>query len=152
MNDTAAVLQMPQRAERPFWKERLAPYARPHLGHSTADILTSVVPYLGLSVGMYLLLDVSYLLTLLVAIPAAGFLLRTYIVFHDCAHGSFLKSKTANLWLGRFVAVLGYTPFSARGPNPAGPHAAPGGPDRPGGGGGPPLPGGGDHPGKRRAR
>jgi omega-6 fatty acid desaturase (delta-12 desaturase) len=101
------------RSERPFWKESLAPYARPHLGRSAADILTSVVPYLALSTGMYFLLDVSYLLTLIVAIPAAGFLLRTYIVFHDCAHGSFLKSKTANLWLGRFVALLVYTPFSA---------------------------------------
>jgi omega-6 fatty acid desaturase (delta-12 desaturase) len=101
------------RSERPFWKESLAPYARPHLGHSTADILTSVLPYLALSAGMYFLLDVSYLLTLLVAVPAAGFLLRTYIVFHDCAHGSFLKSKTGNLWLGRVVALLVYTPFSS---------------------------------------
>src|SRR4051794_8902113 len=116
MSEATATLGAPTgnvRSERPFWKESLAPYARPHLGHSTADILTSVVPYLGLSVGMYFLLDVSYLLTLLVAIPAAGFLLRSYIVFHDCAHGSFMKSKSANLWVGRFVAVLVYTPFSA---------------------------------------
>jgi acyl-lipid omega-6 desaturase (Delta-12 desaturase) len=116
MSEATATLGVPTgnvRSERPFWKESLAPYARPHLGHSTADVLTSVVPYFGLSVGMYFLLDVSYLLTLLVAVPAAGFLLRTYIVFHDCAHGSFLKSKTANLWLGRFVATLVYTPFSA---------------------------------------
>src|SRR5436305_2296807 len=116
MSEATATLGVPTgnvRSERPFWKESLAPYARAHLGHSTADILTSVVPYLGLSVGMYFLLDVSYLLTLLVAVPAAGFLLRTYIVFHDCAHGSFLNSKTANLWLGRFVALLVYTPFAA---------------------------------------
>jgi omega-6 fatty acid desaturase (delta-12 desaturase) len=116
MSEATATLGVPKgnvRSERPFWKESLAPYARPHLGHSTADILTSVVPYLALSVGMYFLLDVSYLLTLLVAVPAAGFLLRSYIVFHDCAHGSFMKSKSANLWVGRFVAVLVYTPFSA---------------------------------------
>ena len=100
MSEATATLGVPTRnvrSERPFWKEALAPYARPHLGHSTADILTSVVPYFVLSAGMYFLLDVSYLLTLVVAVPAAGFLLRTYIVFHDCAHGSFLKSKTANL-------------------------------------------------------
>src|SRR2546421_2134220 len=116
MSEATATLGVPNgnaRSERPFWKESLAPYARAHLGHSTADILTSVVPYVALSVGMYFLLDVSYLLTLVVAVPAAGFLLRTYIVFHDCAHGSFLKSKTANLWLGRFVALLVYTPFAA---------------------------------------
>jgi omega-6 fatty acid desaturase (delta-12 desaturase) len=116
MSEATATLGVPAgnvRSERPFWKESLAPYARPHLGHSTADILTSVVPYLALSVGMYFLLDVSYLLSLLVAVPAAGFLLRSYIVFHDCAHGSFMKSKNANSWLGRFVAVLVFTPFSA---------------------------------------
>src|SRR3954447_9768523 len=72
------------RSERPFWKDSLAPYARPHLGRSALDVLTSVVPYLALSYVMYQLLDVSYLLTLAVGIPAAGFLLRTYILFHDC--------------------------------------------------------------------
>ena len=90
--------------ERPSWREALAPYARPHLGRSLLGIATSLVPYLALSVLMYLALDVSYLLVLALAIPAAGFLLRTYIVFHDCAHGSFLPSKRANAWLG---AVLG---------------------------------------------
>ena len=114
MSEASATLGAPTgnvRSERPFWKESLAPYARPHLGHSTADILTSVVPYVGLSVGMYFLLDVSYLLTLLVALPAAGFLLRTYIVFHDCAHGSFLPSKRANRWLGIFCGLLLFESF-----------------------------------------
>src|SRR6476659_8536384 len=90
-----------QPSGRPAWKDALAPYARPHLGRSIVDILTSVVPYLALSVAMYFLLDVSYLLVLVVAVPAAGFLLRTYILFHDCAHGSFLPSQAANAWLGR---------------------------------------------------
>src|SRR3954469_17707361 len=113
MSEATATLGAPTgnvRSKRPFWKESLAPYARPHLGPSAADILTSVVPYLALSVGMYFLLDVSYLLTLLVAVPAAGFLLRTYIVFHDCAHGSFMKSKSANVWVRPFVGRLVVTP------------------------------------------
>jgi hypothetical protein len=65
---------------------------RPRLGRSLLDLATSVVPYLALSVLMYLAVDVSYLLVLAVAVPASGFLVRTYIVFHDCAHGSFLQS------------------------------------------------------------
>ena len=97
--------------ERPFWREALAPYARPHLGRSLLDIATSIVPYLALSVLMYLALDVSYLLVLALAIPAAGFLLRTYIVFHDCAHGSFLPSKRANAWLGVVLGLVVYAPF-----------------------------------------
>jgi hypothetical protein len=109
-------------AERPFWREALAPYARPHLGRSLLDIATSVVPYVALSVLMYLTLDVSYLLVLALAIPAAGFVLRTYIMFHDCAHGSFLPSKRANTWLGVALGLVVYSPFvswrhSQRGPS-----------------------------------
>lgn len=77
------------------------------------DLATSVLPYALLSAAMYWLLGYSYALTLLLAIPTAGFLLRTYILFHDCAHGSFLPGKRANRWLGRTLALLVYTPFSA---------------------------------------
>ena len=87
-------------SDGPYWRDVLAPYTRPHVGRSLVDLATSVVPYLGLSVLMYLALDVSYLLVLALAIPTAGFMLRTYMMFHDCAHGSFLPSKRANIWLG----------------------------------------------------
>ena len=93
------------------WQEALAPYARPHVGRSAVDLATSVVPYLALSVGMYLLLGVSYPLALVLAVPATGFLLRTYVVFHDCAHGSFLPSKRGNAWLGTALGLLVFTPF-----------------------------------------
>jgi acyl-lipid omega-6 desaturase (Delta-12 desaturase) len=93
------------------WQEALAPYARPHVGRSALDLATSVVPYLALSVGMYLLLGVSYPLALVLAAPATGFLLRTYVVFHDCAHGSFLPSKRGNAWLGTALGLLVFAPF-----------------------------------------
>jgi omega-6 fatty acid desaturase (delta-12 desaturase) len=100
-----------QGTERPFWREQLAPYAQPRIGRSLLDIATSIVPYLALTALMYLALDVSYLLVLALAIPAAGFLLRTYMVFHDCAHGSFLPSKRANAWLGVATGLLVYEAF-----------------------------------------
>jgi omega-6 fatty acid desaturase (delta-12 desaturase) len=115
MSEASATLGAPTgnvRSERPFWKESLAPYAKPHLGRSVLDLLTSVVPYLVLFYVMYRLLDVSYLLTLAVAIPASGFLLRTYIMFHDCTHGSFLPTKRANAWLGSVLALIVYHPFA----------------------------------------
>jgi acyl-lipid omega-6 desaturase (Delta-12 desaturase) len=68
------------------------------------------VPYLALSVVMYLMLGTSYLLVLAIAIPASGFLVRTFILFHDCSHGSFLASKKANLWLGTVLGLLVYSP------------------------------------------
>jgi acyl-lipid omega-6 desaturase (Delta-12 desaturase) len=91
----------------------LGPYAQPRLGHAVADIATSVVPYVALSVLMYLALDFSYLLVLALAIPASGFLVRTFIVFHDCAHGSFLPSKRANAWLGSGLGVLVFESFAS---------------------------------------
>src|SRR2546430_1781565 len=93
------------------WRDALAPYAEPHIGRSLLDIATSVLPYLALSVVMYLLLSSSYLLVLALAVLAAGFLLRTYIVFHDCTHGAFLRSRRANAWLGTALGLLLYAPF-----------------------------------------
>ena len=99
--------------ERPFWREILEPYARPHLGRSLLDIATSVVPYLALSVLMYLVVGGSYWLALAIAVPASGFLLRTYILFHDCSHGSFLPSRRANVWLGTALGLIVYSPFQS---------------------------------------
>ncbi len=98
---------------RPFWREQLAPYARPNMTRSVLDVATSVVPYLVLWVLMYLMVGHSYLLTLLLAIPTAGFLVRTFVVFHDCAHGAFLPSKRANALLGVAVGLLVFETFAA---------------------------------------
>ena len=99
--------------ERPFWREMLAPYEQPRLGRSVLGLVTSVVPYLALCVAMYFALDVSYLLVLAIALPASGFLLRTFIIFHDCTHGSFLHSKRANTWLGRVLGLLLFNPYGS---------------------------------------
>jgi omega-6 fatty acid desaturase (delta-12 desaturase) len=94
-----------------FLREKLAPYAQPELGRSALDVVTSVVPYVALTALMYAALEVSVLLTLSIAVPAAGFLVRTFIVFHDCAHGSFLPARRANVWLGTACGLLVYSPF-----------------------------------------
>src|SRR5665811_1972351 len=117
-----------------YWRDTLAPYARPHLGRSLLDLLSSVVPYLALSVAMYEALHVSYLLALLIAVPAAGFLVRTFILFHDCTHGSFLPSKRANIWLGRVLGLFVYSPFLRWRHDHAIHHATSGDLDRRGGG------------------
>src|SRR3954453_9387116 len=96
-----------------FGRAEVAPYARSHLGRRLLDLATSVVPYLALSVAMYFALDVSYLLVLVLAVPAAGFAVRTYIVFHDCGHGSFMRSRRANTWIGTFCGLLVFTPFQS---------------------------------------
>jgi acyl-lipid omega-6 desaturase (Delta-12 desaturase) len=93
------------------WQATLAPYAQPHAGRALVDLATSVVPYLLVCVAMYLVLNISVLLAIALAIPAAALLVRTFIVFHDCSHGSFLRSRRANRWLGTALGLLLYSPF-----------------------------------------
>ena len=92
-------------------KQSLEAYAQPRLSRSLLDLATSVVPYLALTAVMYLTIGDSIWLTLGLAIPTAGFLLRTFIVFHDCGHGSFMPTKAANRWVGRFTALLVWQPY-----------------------------------------
>jgi acyl-lipid omega-6 desaturase (Delta-12 desaturase) len=106
-----ADMSEPEALPASFWRERLSPYARAHTGHAVLDIATSVVPYIGLVAAMYALVNVSTLAVLALAIPTAGFMLRTFIVFHDCTHGSFLPSRRANHWVGVVCAVLVFEPF-----------------------------------------
>ena len=84
----------------------------PRLRPALFDVATSVVAYLALMAAMFVAFEISYLLVLALAIPAAGFLVRTFIVFHDCAHGSFVRSKRANATLGAVLGVVLYTPFA----------------------------------------
>src|SRR4051794_10339529 len=111
----AATSTAHSRYEGAYWKDAVAPYAQSHVGRSVLDLLTSVVPYLGLSAVMVLMLraDISPWLVVLVGLPAAGFMLRTFIVFHDCTHGSFWPTKRGNAILGSIVGLLVFTPFAS---------------------------------------
>ena len=91
---------------RPRWRAAVAPYARANTMRAAADLATSVVPYLALVALMLTLVNVSYLFVLILAVPAAGFLTRTFLVMHDCAHGSFVPSRRANTWLGIAVGLI----------------------------------------------
>jgi omega-6 fatty acid desaturase (delta-12 desaturase) len=99
-----------QRTTRPPWREAVAEFERPSARHSWGQLASSVLPYFALLAAMYLLLDVSYWLSLALAVPAAGFLTRIFIIFHDCGHGSFFASKKANRVVGFFTALLTFIP------------------------------------------
>jgi omega-6 fatty acid desaturase (delta-12 desaturase) len=74
-------------------------------------MLNTLVPYAALWYLMYLSLGVSYWLTATLALLAAGFSVRVFVIFHDCGHGSFFKSRRANDLLGFITGVLGFTPY-----------------------------------------
>src|SRR5208283_6204745 len=93
------------------WKEVVAKYQDPSVWRSTWQIVNSVVPYAVLWYLMYRSLSVSYWLTVPLALLAAGFMVRIFIIFHDCGHGSFFKSRKANDVLGVITGVLTFTPY-----------------------------------------
>jgi omega-6 fatty acid desaturase (delta-12 desaturase) len=77
-------------------------------------MMTALVPYVLLWSAMYYSLRASYMLTLLLGIFAAGFLVRIFVIQHDCGHGSFLASSKANNLLGALCGVLTFTPYQQR--------------------------------------
>lgn len=105
------------------WREALAPYAQPRLARGVLDIATSAPPYLALCVAAYLALRVSPWLVVPFVVPTAAFLVRVFVIFHDCAHGSLLPSRRANQWVGRILGLLVLTPFRQWRHEHAGHHA-----------------------------
>lgn len=93
------------------WVQVLARYREPSVPRGVVEIAITVGPFVLLWVAMWLALGLSYWLTLALAVPAAGFLLRLFIILHDCGHGSFFQHRLANDWVGRVCGVLTFTPF-----------------------------------------
>jgi hypothetical protein len=93
------------------WVAVLAPYRESSPGRSLAELLVTVVPFVALWLAMLLSLRYSYWLCLLFAVPAAGLLVRLFMIQHDCGHGSFFHRRRANDWLGRALGVLTLTPY-----------------------------------------
>ncbi|MCU0290681.1 MAG: fatty acid desaturase [Thermoanaerobaculaceae bacterium] len=96
---------------RSSWQQAVAAYESPDLKRSLWQLGNSIVPYLALWALAYLLLDVSYWLVLPVQVLAAGFLVRIFIIFHDCGHSSFFRSKAASDIVGFITGTLVFTPY-----------------------------------------
>lgn len=107
----------PQRSSRrkpvstPDLRAALLPYQKANVRRSIWQMINTLIPYLVLWYLMYLSLAYSYAITLLLSVVAAGFLVRTFIILHDCGHGSFFPSQKANNILGSICGVLTFTPY-----------------------------------------
>ena len=89
----------------------MARYQKSEVWPGVWQLVNTLVPYAALWCLMYLSLQVSWWLALPLAVLAAGFLVRVFIIFHDCGHGSFLPSRRANDILGFITGVLTFTPY-----------------------------------------
>jgi omega-6 fatty acid desaturase (delta-12 desaturase) len=97
---------------RADWKAIVARYQGSDLRRAIFQMVNTLVPLAAIMYVMYLSLGWSYWITALLVLPAAGLLVRTFIIMHDCAHGSFFRSKRANTIVGWITGVLTVTPFA----------------------------------------
>ena len=110
MNDSN---EMPHSKSGPNtdWKEIVAKYQNPSPVRASWQIVSTLVPYAALWWLMYITLAVSWWLTIPLAVLAGAFLIRVFIIFHDCGHGSFFKSRTAKDVWGFLCGILTFTPY-----------------------------------------
>ncbi|MEW6301943.1 MAG: fatty acid desaturase [Verrucomicrobiota bacterium] len=100
--------RQPETAE---WKEIVAQYQKPSTGRALWQITNTLVPYGLLWFLMYHTMAISWWLTIPLAVLAGAFLVRVFIIFHDCGHGSYFKSTTANDVVGFITGMLTFTPY-----------------------------------------
>ncbi len=99
-----------QPTERASWQEWVLPYQRPSTRRALWQLANTLVPYLLLWYVIYLTLGISLWLTIPLIVLASAFLVRIFIIFHDCGHGSYLSSRRANEIVGFVTGVLTFCP------------------------------------------
>ncbi|MEP6940721.1 MAG: fatty acid desaturase [Rudaea sp.] len=109
--DQSGATQSIDSRDKASWQRSVAPYQQASLGRSLWQLGNTLVPYALLWVLMYFSAGISWWATAALAALAGAFLVRIFIIFHDCGHGSFFKSRRANDALGFFLGVLTFTPY-----------------------------------------
>ncbi len=105
---TASATVVPQARD---WMRILARYRGAHHGRSLFELTITIVPLVLLWIAAWAALTYSYWLSLLLALPAAGFLVRLFMIQHDCGHGAFFRHRSLNDWVGRAIGVVTLTPY-----------------------------------------
>lgn len=112
MSNDANTAPTPQSQNTRDWVRTLARYREPNHTRSILEIAITLVPL----VALWAIAWVAYYfgfwwISLAIAVPAAGFLVRLFMIQHDCGHGAFFRHRTANDWVGRVIGVLTLTPY-----------------------------------------
>lgn len=99
------------KGKKPAWVEIVRRYQTPHPGKSAWQMVNSLIPFFAIWVLMYFSLRVHYGLTLLLALLNAMFLMRIFIIQHDCGHNAFFKSTKLNNFVGNLLGIITLTPY-----------------------------------------
>ncbi len=111
MNDKPGAVASSVAADMRALTQSLAGFREPSHGRSIVEILITIVPFLLLWLLMWWALQIGYGLYLLLSVPAAGLLVRLFMIQHDCGHGSLFRHRLANDWVGRVIGVFTLTPY-----------------------------------------
>ncbi len=93
------------------WSQRLATYRQPNPVRSVIEIIVTVVPFAALWALSAVAVLNGHWWGLLLTIPAAGFLVRLFILQHDCGHGTLFTRRSVNNWIGRMIGIFTLTPY-----------------------------------------
>ena len=111
MNSNEILPLAPPVSDARGWTQILARYRAPSLPRSIIELMITAGPLVLLWSLMWVMLDRGYWLCLLLAVPAAGFLVRLFMIQHDCGHCAFFHRRFTNDWVGRVIGVLTLTPY-----------------------------------------
>lgn len=102
------------RVEHASLRSAMAAFRSPSIGASLWQVANTFLPLLAICAFMYWSLDVlPYWMTALCIVPAAGLVVRIFIIQHDCGHGSFFRTRAANKTLGMICSLVTCTPYEA---------------------------------------
>ncbi|MCB9899517.1 MAG: fatty acid desaturase [Planctomycetes bacterium] len=93
------------------WKAIVERFQKPHLGRALWQVTNTFVPYVAIWCALAWVKDVSWWLAPPLVLLGAGFMVRVFIIFHDCGHGSFFRSERANAVLGFVAGMMTFTPY-----------------------------------------
>jgi omega-6 fatty acid desaturase (delta-12 desaturase) len=94
------------------WSKKLSEYREPKTGRSVLEVVITAVPLLAIwALAWFLHARGFWWAALLLAVPAALFLVRLFLIQHDCGHQAFFADRKANDWVGRIIGVFTLTPY-----------------------------------------
>jgi omega-6 fatty acid desaturase (delta-12 desaturase) len=109
MNSDAPPPALPANVRQ--WPRFLGLYREPSTGRSLIELAVTLGPLFAIWTLMWASLQIHPVLCLILSVPAGGFLMRLFLIQHDCSHGSFFQRRYLNDWLGRALGILTFTPY-----------------------------------------
>ncbi|MCV3768744.1 fatty acid desaturase [Rhizobium sp. TRM95796] len=97
--------------EATVWMKVLASYRRPRMRRSVLELFVTVAPFIAFTAIAYVSMAYGVWIGLLAILPASAFLLRLFMIQHDCGHGSFFANRRLDDWTGRLIGIVTMTPY-----------------------------------------